>query len=58
MSILRGALQVNNGLFESEWFTNNGEGLTPDDYNLRISSTAAINQPESAQVVIGKQTKI
>ncbi|MGG3152448.1 hypothetical protein ABER99_21340 [Paenibacillus glucanolyticus] len=46
---------ITNGLFESEWFTNKGEGLSPGSYNLRLSSPTANVQPESVQDLIGEQ---
>ncbi len=48
-------VQVNNGMIESEWLSNNGEGLVPGVYSLRITSQAAIIQPDSVQNIIGKQ---
>lgn len=48
-------VQVNNGMIESEWISNNGEGLVPGTYSLRITSQAAMIQPDSVQNIIGKQ---
>lgn len=50
-------VQVNNGMIESEWISNNGEGLVPGMYSLRITSQAAMMQPDSVQNVIGKNGK-
>ncbi|MCZ1268614.1 hypothetical protein [Paenibacillus tundrae] len=48
-------VQVNNGMIESDWISNNGEGLVPGMYSLRITSQAAMIQPDSVQNVIGKK---
>lgn len=44
---------VTHGEFQSGWFTNNGHGLDPDDYNLMITSRPASVQPGQVQEKIG-----
>ncbi|MDM5277084.1 hypothetical protein QUF95_06805 [Paenibacillus silvae] len=48
-------VEVNNGKLESKLISNNGAGLVPGKYILRITSQAGIRQPISVQNIIGKQ---
>lgn len=46
---------VMNGLFQSEWFTSNGQGLPNGKYSVKITSPTANIQPQNVKDVIGEQ---
>ncbi|MDQ7860572.1 hypothetical protein RCO48_04365 [Peribacillus frigoritolerans] len=48
---------VENGVFESEQFSNKGETLKPGAYQVKVTMSIANTQPESIQGVIGENSK-
>lgn len=48
-------VHVYNGLFESDWISNQGRGLKSGNYNLLLTSSAATLQPNDVQKLLGQQ---
>ncbi|MCT9872766.1 hypothetical protein, partial [Paenarthrobacter aurescens] len=48
---------VENGVFESEQFSNKGEAFEPGTYQVKVTMSIANTQPESVQKVIGEDSK-
>ncbi|WP_249597513.1 hypothetical protein [Peribacillus frigoritolerans] len=48
---------IENGVFESEQFSNKGETLEPGAYQVKVTMSMANTQPESIQGVIGEDSK-
>ncbi|MGM1049229.1 MAG: hypothetical protein ACQEXX_24255 [Bacillota bacterium] len=46
---------VENGMFESEWFSDHNQELPDDKYIIRVTSPSANVQPENVKEIIGEE---